>query len=85
MRTKYKLTDNAILYASVGFKQECLLQVLSLRPGPHSSLQLVVYDGTVYAGALLSQSQVTPSKTQTKRNSDVYPLSLMGDEGQERF
>lgn len=51
MRAKSKLTENAIMYTSVGFEQDCLLQVLSIRQGPHSSLQMVLYDGIVYTGA----------------------------------
>ena len=46
------MTDNAIMYISVGFQQHCLLQVLSLRHTPTHALEMVVYDGTVYAGAI---------------------------------
>lgn len=52
MRGKSRLTDNAIMYISVGFQQHCLLQVLSLRHTPSHALEMVVYDGTVYAGAI---------------------------------
>lgn len=61
MRAKDKLTHNAIMYASVGFQQDCLLQVLNVRPGPNSSLEMVVYDGTVYAGAHYTYSTVQPA------------------------
>jgi hypothetical protein len=58
MRDKGKLTHNAIMYASVGFKQECILQVLNVRPGSNFSLEMVVYDGIVYAGAHYNYSNV---------------------------
>jgi hypothetical protein len=58
MRAKCRLTDNALMYISVGFQQECLLQVLSVRPGPQLSAEMVVYDGTVYAGALFNYAAV---------------------------
>lgn len=53
------MTHNAIMYISLGFLQPCILQVLALRQDPTSGLEMVVYDGTVYAGALLPRQQVT--------------------------
>ena len=58
MSAKYQLTPNAIMYISVGFTQESTLQVLSVREGIHSSLEMVIYDGLVYAGALYDYSTV---------------------------
>lgn len=52
------MTRNAIMYISLGFTQPCLLQILSLRQVPDSALEMVVYDGTVYAGALFSKHKV---------------------------
>ena len=40
------------MYISVGFTHPCLLQILSLNRQDHSYLQLILYDGKAYAGAL---------------------------------
>lgn len=40
-----RLTKGAILYISVGFTQDCLLQVLSLQHSSEHTLAMVVYDG----------------------------------------
>lgn len=58
MRAQTSLTSNALMYASVGFQQLCQLQVLSSRETSLTSLELIVYDGSVYAGALYDYSTV---------------------------
>jgi hypothetical protein len=45
-----ELTHNGVLYLSLGFRQEYLLQVLTL--SRHHGLQLVLYDGLAYIGAI---------------------------------
>lgn len=54
----HPLTHNAILYISLGFRQTSTLQIIELRPGSSQSMELVVYDGTVYAGARYDYSLV---------------------------
>ena len=73
MRAKPQLTHNAILYCSVGFKQECLLQVLSIHPQPPSALEMVVYDGTVYAGASYLLPHVLPPHPDPKAQNRLAP------------
>jgi len=51
MSLKTKLTPNAILYISLGFKQYYFLQVFTLRRGDNGEIQMVLYDGLVYIGA----------------------------------
>lgn len=46
-----RLTHNGVLYLSLGFRQEYLLQVLTLAHN-QQDLQLVLYDGLAYIGAL---------------------------------
>lgn len=46
------LTQNGVLYLSLGFKQHFQLQVLTSRVGEQAELQLVLYDGLAYIGAL---------------------------------
>lgn len=46
------LTFNGVLYLSLGFRQEYCLQVLTSRRGEEGELQLVLYDGITYIGAL---------------------------------
>lgn len=46
------LTHNGVLYLSLGFRQEYCLQVLASRRGEAGELQLVLYDGLAYIGAL---------------------------------
>jgi hypothetical protein len=46
-----RLTFNGVLYLTLGFKQHYLLQVLSVQ-SHQKDLQLVLYDGLVYIGAL---------------------------------
>ncbi len=46
------LTLNGVLYLSLGFKQNYYLQVLACKLGECSELQLVLYDGLAYIGAL---------------------------------
>jgi hypothetical protein len=47
-----RLTHNGVLYLSLGFRQEYLLQVLTLSRH-QQDLQLVLYDGLAYIGAIL--------------------------------
>lgn len=58
MRTNLSLTHNAILYISLGFTQQSLLQVLELRKGSRNTLEMIVYDGIVYTGARFDYSPV---------------------------
>lgn len=58
MRTNSSLTHNAILYISLGFTQQSIMQVLELRKGNKNTLEMIVYDGIVYAGALYDYSSV---------------------------
>ena len=51
----HALTFNGVLYLSLGFRQEYCLQVLTLRRGELGELQLVLYDGITYIGALYPQ------------------------------
>lgn len=46
-----RLTHNGVLYLSLGFRQEYHLQVLTLSIN-QQDLQLVLYDGLAYIGAL---------------------------------
>lgn len=48
----HALTFNGVLYLSLGFRQEYCLQVLTSRRGEEGELQLVLYDGITYIGAL---------------------------------
>jgi len=58
MSNEHPLTHNAILYISLGFHQASILQIIDLRPGCQQTLELVVYDGIVYAGARYDYSLV---------------------------
>jgi hypothetical protein len=59
MRSRPRLTTNAILYISLGFQQTCALQVLDVRQGQDLSLEMILHDGLVYAGAIYDYSSVT--------------------------
>lgn len=59
-----RLTRGAILYVSVGFTQDCLLQVLSLQRPSNHTLAMVVYDGLAYAGALYRLPPIQPQPDQ---------------------
>lgn len=52
MNTVPKLTTNGVLYLSLGFKQNYQLQVLTQRIGEKKELQIVLYDGLAYIGAI---------------------------------
>ena len=54
-----RLTRNGVLYLSLGFTQEYLLQVLALTKH-QTDLHLVLYDGLAYIGALHSHSNTRP-------------------------
>jgi hypothetical protein len=70
------LTHNAVLYLSLGFTQEYLMQVLALSRN-HQELHLVLYDGLAYIGALF-----TPSNTRPVPN---HPSSLQISEGRRAW
>lgn len=55
MNQPHSLTFNGVLYLSLGFRQAYHLQVLTLRRGEQGELQLVLYDGNTYIGALYHQ------------------------------
>lgn len=65
-----RLTHNGVLYLSLGFRQEYLLQVLTLSHN-QQGLQLVLYDGVAYIGALFR----TASSRNSVRELDVVRVT----------
>jgi hypothetical protein len=60
MQDSPRLTHNGVLYLTLGFRQEYLLQVLTLHR-QQQDLQLVLYDGLAYIGALFRPSLLRPA------------------------
>ena len=74
------LTLNGVLYLSLGFKQHYHLQVLACKVGEHSELQLVLYDGLAYIGALYYPRMGEEEEIQKVLERDIvkiYPLSAV--------
>lgn len=74
------LTLNGVLYLSLGFKQHFQLQVLAVKVGEQAELQLVLYDGLSYIGALYYPPMAEEDESQKVRERDIvkiYPISAV--------
>lgn len=75
-----RLTHNGVLYLTLGFRQEYLLQVLTLSRH-QQDLHLVLYDGLAYTGALFRPALQAPplahQQAEAVRELDVVCIAPM--------
>lgn len=77
------LTTNGCLYMSMGFKQTYTMQVLTFSSSSDNRLNLILYDGVAYIGAVLpnQDSPMTNTVNASHRETDFITESMSKQRG----